>query len=86
MVNRIVSRAELETATLDLAAAIARMPRFGLTLAKKAVNQAEDLMGLHAGLDSVFGLHHFGHAHNAETSADPLAGLDARAMRDASPR
>ena len=65
---------------------IARMPRFGLTLAKKAVNQAEDLMGLHAGLDSVFGLHHFGHAHNAETGADSLAGMDARAMRDASPR
>jgi enoyl-CoA hydratase len=86
MVNRVVPRAELESTTLDLAAAIARMPRFGLTLAKKAVNQAEDLMGLHAGLDSVFGLHHFGHAHNAETSADSLAGLDAKAMRDASPR
>ena len=86
MVNRVVPRAELETATLDVAASTARMPRFGLTLAKKAVNQAEDLMGLHAGLDSVFGLHHFGHAHNAETSADSLAGLDARAMRDAPPR
>ena len=86
MVNRVVPRAELETVTLDVAASIARMPRFGLTLAKKAVNQAEDLMGLHAGLDSVFGLHHFGHAHNAETSTDSLAGLDARAMRDASPR
>jgi enoyl-CoA hydratase/carnithine racemase len=86
MVNRIYPRAELEPATFDVAAAIARMPRFGLTLVKKAVNQAEDLMGLHAGLDSVFGLHHFGHAHNAETSADPLGGLDARAMRDASPR
>jgi enoyl-CoA hydratase len=86
MVNRVVPRAELETATLDLAGQIARMPRFGLTLVKKAVNQAEDLMGLHAGLDSVFGLHHFGHAHNAETSADSLAGMDARAVRDASPR
>jgi enoyl-CoA hydratase len=86
MVNRVVPRAELETVTLEVAASVARMPRFGLTLAKKAVNQAEDLMGLHAGLDSVFGLHHFGHAHNAETSADSLAGLDARAMRDASPR
>ena len=86
MVNRVVPRAELETATLDLAGQIARMPRFGLTLVKKAVNQAEDLMGLHAGLDSVFGLHHFGHAHNAEISADSLAGMDARAVRDASPQ
>jgi enoyl-CoA hydratase len=86
MVNRVVPRAELETATLDIAASVAKMPRFGLTLVKKAVNQAEDLMGLHAGLDSVFGLHHFGHAHNAEIGADSLAGMDARAMRDASPR
>ena len=86
MINRVVPRSELETTTLEVAAAIGRMPKFGLTLAKKAVNQAEDLMGLHAGLDSVFGLHHFGHAHNAETGADSLAGMDAKAMRDASPR
>jgi enoyl-CoA hydratase len=86
MVNRVYPRPELESATLGMAEAVAQMPRFGLTLAKKAVNQAEDLMGLHAGLDSVFGLHHFGHAHNAETSADSLSGLDARAMRDTSAR
>lgn len=86
MVNRVYPRPELESATLEMAEAVARMPRFGLTLAKKAVNQAEDLMGLHAGLDSVFGLHHFGHSHNAETSADSLSGLDARAMRDTSAR
>jgi enoyl-CoA hydratase len=83
MINRVVPRDELEAASLDLAERVARMPRFGLALAKKAVNQAEDLMGLHAGMDSVFGLHHLAHAHNAETSADSLAGLDARAMRDA---
>jgi enoyl-CoA hydratase len=82
MVNRVVPRADLETATLALAERIATMPRFGLALAKRAVNQAEDLMGMRSGMDSVFGLHHFAHAHNAETSADSLAGMDARAMRD----
>jgi enoyl-CoA hydratase len=41
-------------------------------------------MGLRAGMDSVFGLHHFAHAHNAETSEDPLGGMDARSMKDAS--
>ena len=56
------------------------MPRFGLALTKKAVNQAEDAQGMRAGMDSVFGLHHFAHAHNAETSADSLGGLDAKAM------
>jgi enoyl-CoA hydratase len=82
MVNRVVPRAELESETFALAERIATMPGFGLALAKKAVNQAEDLMGLRAGMDSVFGLHHFAHAHNAEVSADALAGLDARSMRD----
>jgi len=56
------------------------MPRFGLALTKKAINQAEDLQGLRAGMDSVFGLHHFAHAHNAEVSTDSLGGLDAKSM------
>ncbi|MFI7244104.1 enoyl-CoA hydratase [Streptomyces qinglanensis] len=83
MVNRVVPDADLRTEAEALAARIAGMPRFGLALAKRAVNQAEDLMGLHSGLDSVFGLHHLAHAHNAETGTDALAGMDARAMRAA---
>jgi enoyl-CoA hydratase len=81
MVNRVVPRAQLEAATFALAEEIAVMPPFGLALAKRAVNQCEDLMGLRPGTDSVFGLHHVAHAHNAEVSGDSLAGLDARAMR-----
>jgi enoyl-CoA hydratase len=83
MVNRVVPRAELETETFALAGRIAELPRFGLALAKKAVNQAEDQMGMRAGMDSVFGLHHFAHAHNAEVHADPLAGMNARSMKGA---
>jgi len=83
MVNRVVSRAELGESTMDIAGRMAAMPRLGLSLAKRAVNQAEDLMGLHAGMDSVFGLHHIAHAHNAEVGSDSLAGYDARSMRDA---
>ncbi|MBO0852000.1 MAG: enoyl-CoA hydratase, partial [Pseudonocardia sp.] len=84
MVNRVVPRAELEKETFALAERIAAMPQFGLALTKRAVNQAEDLMGLRAGMDSVFGLHHLAHAHNAEVSSDSLAGQDARSMRDGS--
>jgi enoyl-CoA hydratase len=58
------------------------MPRLGLALTKKAVNQAEDLMGLRAGMDSVFGLHHAAHAHNAEVGIDSLAGQTPRSMKD----
>lgn len=81
MVNHVVPRDDLETETLELAGRIAEMPRLGLALAKKAVNQAEDLMGMRAGMDSVFGLHHAAHAHNAEVGKDSLAGLDARSMK-----
>ena len=81
MVNRVVPRAELEPATFALAEEVAAMPRFGLALAKRAVNQCEDQMGLRPGMDSVFGLHHVAHAHNAEVGGDSLAGLDARGMK-----
>ncbi|OIJ27350.1 enoyl-CoA hydratase [Nocardioides luteus] len=81
MVNHVVPRDDLETETLALAGRIAEMPRLGLALAKKAVNQAEDLMGMRAGMDSVFGLHHAAHAHNAEVGKDSLAGMDAKAMK-----
>ena len=82
MVNQVVPAAELEATVLALADRIAEMPRFGLALTKKAVNQAEDLMGMRAGMDSVFGLHHFAHAHNSEVSADSLGGQDARSMAE----
>jgi enoyl-CoA hydratase len=65
---------------------IATMPSFGLALAKRAVNQCEDLMGMRAGMDSAFGLHHLAHAHNAEVSGDSLAGLDAHAMKNSATR
>ncbi len=80
MVNQVVPRDELEPTVIAMAERIAKMPRLGLALTKKAVNQAEDLMGLRAGMDSVFGLHHFAHAHNAEVSSDSLGGLDAKSM------
>jgi enoyl-CoA hydratase len=39
-------------------------------------------MGLHSGMDAVFGLHHLAHSHNAEVMGDSLAGMNARRMRD----
>ena len=83
MVNRVVPREELADEVARVAQKIAAMPRLGLALAKKAVNQAEDAMGLRVGMDSVFGLHHVAHAHNAEVGSDSLGGHDARSLRDA---
>ncbi len=64
MVNKVVPRDELESATLEMAAHIARRPMFGLTLAKQSVNNALDAMGQYTALQSAFGLHHVGHSHN----------------------
>lgn len=83
MVNRVVPRQALETEVFEVADKIAAMPAFGLALTKKAINQCEDQMGLRDGMDSVFGLHHLAHAHNAEVGVDSLGGQDARSMRDA---
>ena len=83
MVNRVVPREALEQEVMVLADRIAEMPAFGLALTKKAVNQCEDQQGLRDSMDSVFGLHHLAHAHNAEVGVDSLAGQSARSMRDA---
>jgi enoyl-CoA hydratase len=81
MVNHVVPRDQLENETLALAGRIAQMPRLGLALAKKAVNQVEDIMGLQTGMDSVFGLHHLAHAHNAEVGGDSLGGQTIASMK-----
>jgi enoyl-CoA hydratase len=83
MVNRVVARDQLERETFTIAERIAAMPQFGLALTKRAVNQCEDAMGMRTGMDSVFGLHHFAHAHNAEVNADSLGGMDAKSMKAA---
>lgn len=81
MVNHVVPRRQLEAQTLALASRIATMPMFGLALTKRAVNQCEDQMGLRSGMDAVFGLHHFAHAHNAEMGTGSLGGVDLKSMR-----
>jgi enoyl-CoA hydratase len=80
MVNRVVTREALADETLAVAKRIAEMPRFGLALAKKAINQAEDRMGLRDTMDATYALHHLAHAHNSLSSPDHLAGQDAKSM------
>jgi enoyl-CoA hydratase len=82
MINRVVPGGELESATMAIASRIAKMPRFGLYLAKKAINKAEDRMGLQDAIDNAFALHQLAHAHNAMTSTDHLAGHDAKSMKE----
>ena len=81
MVNRVVAKESLDAETFAIAGRIAEKPRFALLLAKKAVNQAEDRMGLRDVMDATFALHHLAHAHNSLTSEDHLAGHDAKSMK-----
>ena len=64
MVNKVVPAAELGSATLELARRISERPSMGLKLAKQAVNQAEDRMGITDSMWTAHSLHVLGHAHN----------------------
>lgn len=80
MINRVFPRAALRDETLAIANRIADKPRFGLALTKKAINQAEDRMGLRDTMDATYALHHLAHAHNQLSSEDHLQGQDAKSM------
>ena len=64
MVNRVVPRAGLAEATLELASAIAAKPAFAVRATKAAVNGAQDAMGMPLAMDRAFALHQLCHAHN----------------------
>jgi enoyl-CoA hydratase len=83
MINRVVPRAELETTVVEVAARIAEKPRFALALTKKAINFAEDRMGLRDVMEMTYGLHHLAHAHQALTADDHIGGQDAKSMKAA---
>jgi enoyl-CoA hydratase len=64
MVNRVVPRAELESATLALATKIAAKPAFALKATKQALNHVQDVQGRRNAQMHAFSLHHLLHAHN----------------------
>jgi enoyl-CoA hydratase len=64
MVNRVVPRADLETATLEMARKIARKTRFALKLTKLAVNGVADAQGRDIAMRNAFHLHQLAHTHN----------------------
>lgn len=77
MVNRVVPRAELDAATRELAAGIARMHPFALQMAKRAVNHTLDVQGFTTAVQSVFDIHQLGHGNALSECGWPvLVGLD----------
>ena len=39
-------------------------------------------MGLRDTMDATYGLHHLAHAHNALTTGDAIANMDAKKMKE----
>lgn len=64
MVNKVVPRAELERATMEMARKIATKSRFALKMAKLAINGAQDAGGRDIAMKNAFHLHQLAHTHN----------------------
>lgn len=77
MVNRVVPAAELQDQTLALAKKISTMHPHGLMMAKRAVNQTQDIQGMYSALQSCFDMHSVGHANAwaARPGSPTLANL-----------
>ena len=80
MVNRVVPRDDLARTAYEVADRLEKLPRFGVALAKQALNLAEDFAGKRSAVDAAFGLHHLAHAHNQLLTGSGNAGLDAKTM------
>ena len=80
MVNKIVTREELDEAGREMATKLAGFPRLGLWLGKQAINHVEELAGKRVAMDAVYHMHHFAHAQNDLVTGDRLGGLDGKSM------
>jgi enoyl-CoA hydratase len=82
MVNRVVPRAELHKAAMELAQKIAEMDSFALRMSKAAVNRTLDAMGQWNAMQAVFDLHHLGHAHSRlKHAGDSISGQTVKSMK-----
>ncbi|MEM5388830.1 enoyl-CoA hydratase [Paraburkholderia phymatum] len=76
MVNRVVPLEQLGAETMALARQIAQRHPHPLLMAKRAVNQTMDIMGMDAAVKAVFDIHSLGHANAWATCGQPtIAGL-----------
>jgi enoyl-CoA hydratase len=81
LVNRVVPVGRLEEETLTLAKRIAAMPPTTVSLVKRSINKAADLMGKRDSLDYHFAVHQF--AHDTATARNALeARKKASSMKE----
>jgi enoyl-CoA hydratase len=73
MVNKVVPRAELESATLECATKIAKASPFALRLIKRSLNRTADIQGFRNAVDAHFDTHQLSHM-----GSDYQAGFRSR--------
>ena len=61
MVNRVVARQDLESATMELAERIAQAAPFGMKVTKKSLNRSMDVQGMRDALSAHFDTHQLSH-------------------------
>lgn len=76
MVNRVVPRAELRAATVELAERIALVPPTTAQVVKRSINKTLDLQGQRDAYDYHFQAHHW--MHNTATALDALEARKAK--------
>lgn len=70
MVNHAVPADELDAFAMDMAQRISKRSRFGLKLAKQAVNQMQDAQGYNTAQQAAMSLQQLGHTHNLHLFGD----------------
>jgi enoyl-CoA hydratase len=84
MVNKVVSREELESATLEMACTIAERPIFGLKTAKLSINQGLEAQGQYTHIKSAYALHCLGHTHSMAVGGKPIESDGKQKIRQLS--
>ena len=80
MVNRVVARAELESATVGLAMDIAKAPPFAIKMLKRSLNRTADMQGFRNAIQAHFDTHELCHT-TQEYKDVRAAGLDTAIAR-----
>ena len=76
MVNRVVPRAELESATLALANDVAKAPPFAMKMLKRSLNRTADMQGFRNAIQAHFDTHELCHT-TQEYKEVKARGLEA---------
>jgi enoyl-CoA hydratase len=81
MVNRVVPRLELESATMALAESIAAAPPFALRLTKRSLNRTLDIQGFRAAIQAHFDTHQLSHMTDEFRRNREERGMDGAIAR-----